>query len=283
MDGATKRKIRRPISFVAKRINGAVLSLGSRYTDNHFHFLLEHLPLILLAREHIGHKAKLNILITPKQAWWQTEYLVRLGEKPEHIIELNEGTIQCGDVWITPNIDLIDRKLPYEANLYREIALRFKKGITPKRKNRSLFITRNDAPRRRLQNEDDVFAELQKTHPNIERVSLSRISLQEQITLFSETNFVVVPAGQASRNILFCENTLWIELMPGHRNQMNIYHVWAPTVTHLGEIHGNRYLSLYTEENYPQDESNWIFPIEKLKSALERLQLLGEITQAIQK
>lgn len=277
MDGATKRKIRRPIGFMARRIEGPVLSLGSRYTDNHFHFLFEHLPLILLAREHIGQNAKLTILITPKQAWWQTEYLVRLGEKPENIIELNSGTMQCEDAWMMPNIDLIDRKLPYEANLYREIALRFKKEITPKRKNRSLFITRKDAPRRRLQNEDDVFAELQKTFPDIERIALSRISLQEQITLFSEASFVMGPAGQASRNILFCENAVWVELVPGHRNHINIYHEWTPTVIHLGEIHGNRHLSLHTEEHYSQDESDWFFPIDKLKLALQRLQLMGEI------
>ena len=277
MDGAPKRKIRRPIGFMARRIKGTSLSLGSRYTDNHFHFLFEHLPLILLAREYLGENASLNILITPNQAWWQTEYLVRLGENPEKIIELTTGTMQCDDAWLIPNLALTDRVLPYEANVYREIARRFKKGITPRRKNRSLFITRKDATRRRLQNEDDVFAELQKTYPDLERITLSRISLQDQLEHFSEAAFVIGPAGQAFRNILFCDGALCIELTPGCREPKNIYGEWTLTTTHLGMIHGNRYLPLYAEEHYAQNESDWTFPIETLKRALQRLESMGEI------
>ncbi|MCS6243033.1 MAG: glycosyltransferase family 61 protein [Opitutus sp.] len=276
MDNSPIKKIRRPIGFISRRIEGPVVSLGSRYTDNHYHFLFEHLPLILLAREFIGTASELNILITPGQSCWQTEYLAKLGEQPKKIIELSYGTLQCEDAWVIPNHPLTERSLPFESKVYQEIVRLLKIGVNPKRRNRSIFITRKDASRRRLKNEDEIFSLLQQTHPNLERIALSRISLHEQITLFTEACFIIGPAGQAFRNVLFCEGALCVELVPGHRTSGNIYHEWISTTTHLALTHGNRYLPLSADEDYQQDESDWTFPLDKIRSSMDRLHKLGE-------
>ena len=275
MDSSPIKKIRRPIGFISRRIKGSALSLGSRYTDNHYHFLFEHLPLILLAREYIGAGSALNILITPGQSWWQKEYLTKLGEAPERIIELCHGTLKCEDAWVIPNHPLKERALPFEAGIYREIARRLKKGINQTNRNRRVFITRKDAHRRRLHNEDEIFMELQHTYPNLELVSLSSTSLNEQIAIFSETCLIISPAGQAVRNIIFCEGALLIELIPGRRNPENIFHEWARTVTHLAMAQGNRHLPLYSDSDYHQDESDWMFPVTSLKKALLWLESHG--------
>ena len=281
MDDAPLRKVRRPIACIAGEIEEAVLSLGSRYTDNHAHFLFEHLPLVLLAREHLGSDFPLKILISADQSWWQTEYLVMLGEPAENIIEISRGTLRCANLWMLPNLPMSSRANPYDANIYREIARRFKSQTRPRKKDRYLFLTRKDAPRRRLINEDDILDSLRKLYPDIECIALSQISLSEQIALFAEAKFVAGPTSQAFRHLLFCEGALSLELAPGHRNSDNKFYEWSLSVHNTGMIHGNRCLTIYANQAGKHDEADWVFPIERFNQALQRLVLMGEIPTAI--
>ena len=272
MDDCEVRKIRRPIDLISRQAREPVLSLGSRHTDNHYHFLFEHLPLVLLAREYLGKAVPLTILVTPGQSWWQTEYLVKIGEDPDRIMELG-GTIKATDAWVIPNLALADRACPYEIELYREIARRFQRGITLGTRNRKLFITRKDAPRRQLINEDQIFDFIREIYPDVEIVDLSRISLQSQIELFTHATFVIGAVGQAFRNILFCNKALCVELIPGRDLPTNIYAGWYPATLHLSKVHDNRYVALYAEEDYNEDQSNWIFPLAKLKEKLNEFNI----------
>jgi capsular polysaccharide biosynthesis protein len=268
------RKVRRPISWLARRIDGPVLPLGGRGTGNRGHFLCEHLPRVLLAREHLGAGFPLKMLVTPDHASWQAEYLARLGEEPENVIEGSRGTVFCPEAWFVPNLSPTERADLYEPEIYREIARRFKRGLEPRRRDRRLFITRKDAPSRRLLNEDEVFAALRGTYPDLERVSLAGMSLQDQIALFAEARVVVGPHSQAFRNLLYCEGALSLQLVPGHRAPDNGYYVWASNYDRLGLVHGNRCLSLYAGQ--PYHEGDWTFPLETLEMALQRLALLDE-------
>ncbi len=268
------RKVRRPIARLARRVAGPVLPLGGRGTGNRGHFLCEHLPRALLARERLGTRFPLKFLVTPDHAQWQAEYLERLGEDPENVIEGSRGTFFCSEALFVPNLSLTEQADLYEPGIYREIARRLKRGLLPRRRRRRIFITRNDAPSRRLQNEDEVFAMLRGAYLDLERISLAALSLQEQIELFGEARFVIGPIGQSFRNLLFCEGALCIQLVPGHRTPENGYHVWAANQDRLGLIHGNRCLSLYAGE--PYREGDWSFPLKTLKMALERLDTLNE-------
>ena len=268
------RKVRRPISWLARRVDGLVLPLGGRGTGNRGHFLCEHLPRVLFAREHLGASFPLKILVTPDHASWQAEYLERLGEDPKNVIEGSRGTVFCHEALFVPNLSLTQRADLYEPEVYREIARRFKRGLQPRRKDRFLFLTRKDAPSRRLLNEDEIFAALCGVYPTLERGSLAGKSLRNQIELFSEVRLVVGPHSQAFRNLLYCEGALTIQLVPGLRAPDNGYYVWASNYDRLGSIHANRCLSLYA--GYPYHEGDWIFPLEALKKAQERLRTLDE-------
>jgi capsular polysaccharide biosynthesis protein len=267
-------KVRRPIAWLARRVEGPVLPLGGRGTGNRAHFLCEHLPRVLLAREHLGASFPLKFLVTPDHARWQAEYLERLGESPANVIEGSRGTVFCPEVLFVPNLSLTEQADIYEPGIYREIVRRLKRGLPPRQRRRRIFITRKDAPSRRLLNEDEVFAMLRAAYPDLERVSLAVLSLREQIALFDEARFVVGPIGQAFRNLLFCEGALCIHLVPGHRGPENAYYVWALNENRLGMIHGNRCLSLYAGE--PFVKGDWSFPLKTLKMALQRLEALGE-------
>jgi hypothetical protein len=269
LDEIPQHKVRRPIAWRATRLDGPVLSLGSRTTENHAHFVFEHLPLVLLARERLGPELPLRILVSLGQSSWQAEYLARIGEDPQRVIEACRGTLHCPDLWFVPNLPFAERADLYEPALYGEIGRRLMRGAQASRHDRCLFLTRKDAPRRRLVNEDELFEEVRRTYPGVERVSMAGRSLQEQIELFAEARFVIGAIGQAFTNLLFCRNALCIQLVPGQRRLGNTYCVWAYNYERLGFIHGNRCLSLYAGE--PYGDGDWAFPASALRAALDRL------------
>jgi capsular polysaccharide biosynthesis protein len=268
----SSRKIRRPISWLSRHVGGPILLLGGRGAVNRGHFLCEHLPRLLLAREHLGADYLLKILLTPGHAAWQTEYLIRLGEDPANLVEGSLGTVFCPDVWFVPNLSPESTMELYDSGVYREIARRFKRGLPPRRAERSLFITRNDAPLRRLLNEDDVFEVCRRAYPDVERISMSGLSLSEEIALFANAKLIIGPVGQAFRSVLWCEGALTIQLSPGTRSSDNPYLPWATDSERLGLIHGNRSLSLYAGQ--PYSGGDWIFPLDDFRQAIERLALL---------
>lgn len=272
-DEVEARKVRRPIAWRARRLQGPVLPLGGRGTGNRGHFLCEHLPRLLLARERLGGEVPLHVLLTPGHAAWQREYLARLGENPQLAVEGSRGTVHCEDAWFVPNLTPGRIVQLYEPATYREIARRFKSGLAPRRGGRSLFVTRKDAPSRRLANEDEVFAAFREDFPGLERISLSRMSLQDQVGLFASARVVVGAHSQAFRNLLYAEGALAIQLVPGPRDAANQYLAWATNYDRLGVIHRNRCLSLYS--GLPYEDGDWTFPLEPLKRALARLGTLG--------
>lgn len=268
------RKLRRPIAWRARHVDVPILPLGGRGTGNRGHFLCEHLPRVLLARERLGASFPLKMLLTPGHAAWQTEYLVRLGEDPAHMVEGSRGTVFCPEVWFVPNLSTGSIVDLYEPGVYREIARRFKIGLSPQRGGRRLFVTRKDAPSRRLLNEDAVFAAFRSAYPGLEVVSMSGMSLQEQVALFSEAQLVVGAHSQAFRNLLYCERALTIQLVPGTRTPENLYVPWAANYERLGLIHGNHCVSLFADE--PHWEGDWTFPLGRLEKALERIRAIEE-------
>jgi capsular polysaccharide biosynthesis protein len=273
-DKIDPRKIRRPIAWLARHIEGPVLPVGGRGTGNRGHFLCEHLPRVLLARRFLGASFPLKILLTPGHAQWQTEYLVRLGENPANMVEGSRGTLFCPEVWLVPNLSTGPTAELYEAGIYREIACRIKNRIAPRQSKRRLFITRKDAPARRLLNEDDVFEACRRAYPGLERISISGMSLAEQISLFVDAQLIIGAHGQAFRNVLWCEGALTLQLVSGTRSLANEYVAWATNYERLGLIHGNRCLSLYAGK--PYHGGDWEFPLDELRRALERLHSIPE-------
>lgn len=273
LDDFAPRKVRRPIGWLARRVEGPLLPLGGRGTGNRGHFLCEHLPRLLLAREHLGASFPLKTLATVGHAGWQTEYLARLGEDRTRVIEGSRGTVFCGEVRFVPNLSMRGRTDLYEPGVYREIARRFKHGLARRRSGRALFVTRRDAPSRRLLNEEQVFLAFKQAYPDLELVALSGMSLADQVALFAQAKLVVGAHSQAFRNLLYCEDALAIQLVPGPRAPGNEYVPWAANYERLGLVHGNRCLSLYAEEPYRQGD--WAFPLEALRRSLERLRTLA--------
>jgi len=64
---------------------------------------------------------------------------------------------------------------------------------------RKIFVSRDDAPARRLSNAEEVFMALN----GWERVTLSSMSIQDQIKTFAEASHIISPHGAGLVNIMF--------------------------------------------------------------------------------
>ncbi|MBV8517133.1 MAG: glycosyltransferase family 61 protein [Acidobacteria bacterium] len=96
----------------------------------------------------------------------------------------------------------------YRPSLLRELRARIigDDDATPRR--RKLFISRRDAERRRLINEDAVWALLQPR--GYERVRMETLSFAEQIALLREAAVVVALHGAGLANMLFARDGLQV-------------------------------------------------------------------------
>jgi capsular polysaccharide biosynthesis protein len=93
-------------------------------------------------------------------------------------------------------------------------SLREQGEIPPARSGpgRRLYITRADAPVRRVTNEDALVARLAQI--GFERVSLTGMAVRDQIHLFAGADTIVSPHGAGLTNVLFCDyGTTVVELM----------------------------------------------------------------------
>jgi len=105
---------------------------------------------------------------------------------------------------------------------------KFSKKLSPRRK---IFISRDDAPARKLINADEVFMALQ----GWETVTLSGMSTKKQIELFSEASHVISTHGAGLTNLLWCPiGTKVVEISQKELLDKKVYPVLSQ---HLGLSH----------------------------------------------
>jgi hypothetical protein len=118
-------------------------------------------------------------------------------------------------------------------------------------KSRKLYISRRDSPNRKLENEEEIEALISSY--GFEIVSLTGMSLAEQINLFAGATHVIAPHGAGLTNIVFCKpvtHILEIKLLPYinwcYRRLAGIYGlnygcIWASATFRTVGIHDATY------------------------------------------
>jgi hypothetical protein len=268
------KHVRKPIPFFCRKILQPLLFLGSRYTDNHYHFIFEHLPLIQAAITKINFNKGHILMVTNGQKQWQSEYLVRLGIEPNQIVESSFGTTWSSEAYVVPNLSMCDRSLPFPPESYKTLVTAMLPVRNKSDEKVQLFTSRNDASRRRLLNEHEMFKVALKYYPNLQKVTLSKLGLSEQLDLFDKCEVLIGPVGQAFRNVLFCRNALCVELIPGRDAQDNAFAPWIPSSRYLAHLHGNSYLPLYSGIQPDGPNSDWWFPVDKFEQSLQKVKTL---------
>ncbi|MGV8058369.1 MAG: DUF563 domain-containing protein [Smithellaceae bacterium] len=270
LKGIQERKIRRPIPLLAQVIEEPVFILASRAPGNRGHFLTEHLARLAASINAIEQLGGCNYLVTSGHRKWQIPYLKKLGIPESAVIEANIGSTFCKKAFYVPTLCTGEIATVSCESYYQHLRNRFIDGLKPSGKGSPIFLTRKDAPDRKLSNEDVIFSISKKFFPDIKSVALSTLSLDEQISLFHKAPVIIGAHSQSFRNVLFSGNALVVQLIQGFREFSNEYYQWAQNYNYMGNIGGSLCLPLFSEIAF-NTNNNWIYPEDKFEKEMSQL------------
>lgn len=267
-------KIRHPIPLLAKRLTGPVFHLTGRDHENHGHFLMQHLPRLMAASAFLEARGvKPAILVPPGHEKWQGRYLATLGSLGERIVPCRKGTVSVEQLHYVPMLwkeGYLGPPLYYQR---MQACFRSFAGVDDAAppSGRPIFVTRQDAPTRRLSNEAEIIEICRRQFGDIDVMSLPKVPFAEQIRRFADAPLVIGPQGQGMTNIIFSRQTRMLILEAG---ESPITHGWVNAYRDFALMTGNSALRLFSGLPWPND-GDWAFPAELFAKQLQRVVSLG--------
>jgi len=181
-------------------LRGEHCLLGTPWSGGYYHWLLEALPR-LATFERFPALAAAPLLVSGKLSPFQRETLALLGISEERVRELPAAVTEVERLFF-PQIPAPTGNPSPQAVAWLRSRLLPPAGVTTPRPRRKLYISRRDAPQRRLINEEEIVRLVQRA--GFEIVTLGTMSVADQIALFRETSAVIAPHGAGVTNTLFC-------------------------------------------------------------------------------
>lgn len=266
-------KIRRPIPFLSQRVREPVFHLTGFAHDSHGHFILNHLPRLMVALDLLRQNPNIKILCAFGHSKWQLRYLTRLGIDPQRVIECTNGTLQIDELFYVPTINGTNNHPDpaiYRAIRDRIVASVFAELAVPSDQPPSgnpVFISRADAPDKRISNEAALLEATRDVLGRVDRLTLSELSLPQQILKFNAAPVIVGPVGQGLTNLLFTTGKLAVVLDRGAFKATG----WGANFRDLAILAGNRALRFHSGTEYQDGKRHYAFPVERYRSELQRL------------
>ena len=259
-------KLRYPWPVTKKIPGGPVLHLTGNNHENRGHYMQDHLPRLLAAERALGSLQGLRVLVAPGHRRWQVNFLKPLGIPEENILEGSHSATCVEDLLFVP-ITASPAGFA-DPELYRI----FQKRMQPQAagydlKPRVLFLSRRDAPDRRLSNETELLDITRKMLGETDVAVLSKLKLPQQIAAYSAADIIISPTGQAVTNVLMVNGKKVAVLLPGDRE--TAYEKWA--YSFLSFLGGNTPMMFYA--NTPVRETRpieWEFPSARYRELLQR-------------
>lgn len=261
-------KIRRPIRFGARSLAGSYFHLLGRNHENHGHFLFQYLPRLIGAEPFIGGDTK--VLIAPGHRQWQERYLKLLGYGSNRIVEASQGTLQVPELFYVP---LLSGSTPLgDARLMVELFRRLQTGARqfvpeagqPPERGVAVFISRRDAPDRKLINEPELLNLARRYFPKVELLVLSGMPFEAQLRAFARAEFIIGEPGMGLSNFAFVRNR---HLLCMESDDVSKKPGWEVAYALLAELSGNRSTIVYSG-GPRQSNRDWVYPTEKFESEL---------------
>jgi len=189
------------------------------------HWMAEFLPKLQFLQQHPDFK-KLPLIIDADLPLPYLQHLRRFADNDLILLQADESLL-CNRLLVAPSSTFfpvhLTRSLdPYAYPGPSARTLQFLRGDrgAKGKPHRRIFTARKDMKWRQMANEDEVAAALLKT--GFEIVYMHNMTMDEQITLFQEAEWIVAPNGSALYNIIFADPSVKL-LILGQRNLYN----WA--------------------------------------------------------
>ncbi|MDR7240803.1 glycosyltransferase family 61 protein [Neobacillus drentensis] len=191
-----------------KSIQGNVAYIDTipSWHNNYYHWLFD-----VVARFDLLERSGLDIdyyIMNPRAYAFQFETLRQLGIPENKIIENHSRLhIQAEKLVLTSQPAM----LPEWACQYLKRVLKEQQRIEVNKEYQKVYITRSNAARRRVVNEEELIQLLKRKGFTI--VILEKLKLWEQIEVFSSADIIIGPHGAGLTNLLFVRpGTKMIEL-----------------------------------------------------------------------
>lgn len=194
-DDLGDRRLERPL-VTGDTVKSLAVAVGIQTNTNYFHWLLEALPRLWLARRFDGLEAA-TILVPPMRPW-MAEMVAAVGADPRRLLVPKAEETRCGRLVVPARgLGNIHTFAWHAFQMVDDLAAR----LTVRRRSRRLFISRKDAASRRITNEDEIFALAARY--GFERVFPEKLSFSDQMALFAETEAVAGALGAGLTNSVF--------------------------------------------------------------------------------
>lgn len=256
-----EKSTRRPIPLLARQIESPLFHFSGGNNENRAHFRTQFLPRLISCLPFLQSRPDVKILIASGHKSWQRQYFDILGIPADRLIECSLGTWKVKQLYYAPF--LYSDHVLSDPVYYKEIRNVF---APPQKGDKVLFVSRADAPSRRISNEDALFNLVKSIWPKAQRVIMRELNLREQIVLFSQARIVIGGHGAGLSAILFCSQALLFQITPFDPNEST---GWTMAFNQLASAVGCRAVRLDARPTW--QEGNYNCDLESLKSEILRV------------
>lgn len=204
-----------PQALPSGRLSAGVL-VGNRFAKNYFHWLIECMPRVLMARD-LGYTAPFVTNRIPQQAGEILELFGPAVYLDDHeLVEFGQLAVPyapsyCPDLpEEVPLASYDDALLP---RLRQEIVTRL--GSVPPGRASLLYIARRGGHGRNIINEPEIQARMVARGAQV--IYPGEMTVAEQVSAFSGADVIVGPGGAGLANVLFCKPGATLVVL--HRNR----------------------------------------------------------------
>lgn len=241
-----------------KSVTTPVFSLAAGWQDAFYHWLYEVLPrLYLFEKMHVPNA---HYYIAQNTSF-QRESVALLGLK-------NVVPTHTCDALRSPLVIVAPSPGPLSAHTVPFLREKFLPHLTRYKEKKRLYISRSDATRRRISNENELTQLLERY--GFEKVVMTPYNFREQMELFYNAEMIVAPHGAALSHLAFCD--------PGTA----LLEIFSPLYVHpcywqLSYKAGINYFYLFGEGVFPPDyvdvhqDPDILVDISKVEASLKTM------------
>ncbi|QKJ66126.1 glycosyltransferase family 61 protein [Deefgea piscis] len=171
--------------------------------QNHYHWHFFYMP-ILIYLDQIK-KRKNSFILAPRLSTMQREILERAGLNLKKVIEYEGAVaIKAKSILVPSTSTFIPRIIPQMLPIYNKLALSTVKNSSDVIAKKRVYISRLDAPQRRIINESNLISLLKEY--DFEVVTFSGLNFSSQVELIKDAEIVIAPHGAGLTNLVYAKN-----------------------------------------------------------------------------
>lgn len=189
---------------------GRSLLLATTEGQRYFHWMMDVLPRLKIAKRRHGLSAFDHVIVNPITSSFQRETLEEVGIDVRQITETRaDRQIKCEEL-VVPSLPRPNGQTPaWAVDFLRSVFCPDESRDAA----RKIYVSRRGAERRRVQNEQEVLRFLSQSGYELFRPESHSVS--EQVRRMAEATHVVAPHGGGLTNIAFCRpGTVVFEIFP---------------------------------------------------------------------